>query len=481
VSSGGLGADVRARRTSAAETVRAALARIEAAESGSQPLNAFISRAADNAVVEAEAVDARIRNGESLPLAGVPVAVKDNICTVGMPTTCASRLLDGYRSPFEATVVQRLRAAGAVIIGKTNMDEFGMGSSTENSAYGPTLNPLDRSRVPGGSSGGSAAAVAADLVPVALGSETGGSVRQPAAFCGIVGIKPTYGRVSRYGLVAFASSLDQVGVFGRTVADAAQLLSVIAGHDPRDGTSATVAVPDLAGAAETGNAARALAGTVVGVPDEYFTGAPGSDVADACTAAITALERLGADVRRVNLPHTAHAVATYYLIATAEASANLSRFDGVRYGVRAADAASTGEVYEHTRGAGFGREVKRRIMLGTFALSAGYQDEYYGTAQRMRTLIARDFSDVFNAGVDVLFTPTTPTPAFRLGEKVHDPVAMYLSDIYTVTANLAALPALSLPIGAAADGLPVGGQFIAPRWGEPGMIRVAAALERELA
>jgi aspartyl-tRNA(Asn)/glutamyl-tRNA(Gln) amidotransferase subunit A len=480
-------------------TARAALSAVVTGESGPDRLNAFISFDYDAAIAEAQSIDARAAaraaagaagaTSKALPLAGVPVAVKDNICTVGLPTTCGSRLLADYRSPYEATVVRRLRAAGAVIAGKTNLDEFGMGSSTENSAFGVTRNPHDPARVPGGSSGGSAAAVAAGWVPAALGSETGGSVRQPAAFCGIVGIKPSYGTVSRYGLVAYASSLDQVGTFGRTVSDAALLLDVIAGHDPLDATAAQHAPPRLAAAAAEGadgaegaegaEGEQALRSLVIGVPDEYFPAELDAGIRAACDAALDALRRLGAEVRVVSLPHTHLAVPAYYVIATAEASSNLSRFDGVRFGMRPDDAASTLEVYERTRSGGFGAEVKRRIMLGTYALSAGYHDAYYGTAQRVRTLIQRDFSSVFADGVDVLFTPTTPTPAFRIGEKTADPYAMYLSDIFTVTANLAALPALSLPIGRS-GGLPVGGQLIAPRWRDDVMVRTAAALEREL-
>jgi aspartyl-tRNA(Asn)/glutamyl-tRNA(Gln) amidotransferase subunit A len=470
----------REGRSTAETTVRAAMADIVNGESGPARLNAVISFHYEGAVAAAADVDRRVRAGEDLRLAGVPVAVKDNICTLGLPTTCGSRLLAGYVSPFEATAVRRLRAAGAVIVAKTNLDEFGMGSSTENSAFGATRNPVDPERVPGGSSGGSAAAVAAGWVPVALGSETGGSVRQPAAFCGTVGIKPSYGRVSRYGLVAYASSLDQIGVFGRSVADAALMLDVIAGPDPLDATAAAHPPGPLAPTAMAQAGDRPLHGLVVGVPAEYFPGELHEGVRAACDAALDALRDLGATIRPVALPHTRHAVPAYYVIATAEASSNLSRFDGVRYGVRPGGAESTADVYEATRSAGFGSEVKRRILLGTYALSAGYHDQYYGTAQRVRTLICRDFDAVFGAGVDVLFSPTTPTPAFRIGEKIDDPYAMYLSDVFTVTANLAALPALSLPVGRTGT-LPVGGQFIAPRWREDLLVRAAAALEGELA
>lgn len=469
-----IAAAVNAGTFSARDLVRTSMARIVNGESGPGRANAFISFDYDNAMAQADRVDAAVRE-QPLRLAGVPVAIKDNICTLDFPTTCGSRVLAGYRSMFDATVIRRLRTAGAIIVGKTNLDEFAMGSSTENSALGVTPNPYDANRVAGGSSGGSAAAVARMMVPVALGSETGGSVRQPAAFCGVVGVKPSYGRVSRYGLVAFASSLDQVGICGRTVADAALVLEVIAGADPLDATTGTVAVPDLRVAQE-----QDANGLVIGVPREYFPAELDSGVAAACSAALERLRSLGATIREISLPHTKYAVPTYYVIAPAEASSNLARYDGVRYGVRARNAAATLDVYEASRSAGFGAEVKRRIMLGTYALSAGYYDEYYGTAQRVRTRICEDFDRVFAAGVDVLFTPTTPTPAFRIGEKTADPYEMYLSDIFTVTANLAALPALSLPIGTV-GGLPVGGQFIAPRWREHTMIRAAAALERDLA
>jgi aspartyl-tRNA(Asn)/glutamyl-tRNA(Gln) amidotransferase subunit A len=471
----------------ATATAGAAMAEIVRGESGPRRLNAFISFRYEDALAEAAAVDARIAAGERPALAGVPIAIKDNICTLGLPTTCGSRMLARYVSPYEATVVRRLRAAGAVAVGKTNLDEFGMGSSTEHSAFGTTRHPLDPGRVPGGSSGGSAAAVAAGWVPAALGSDTGGSVRQPASFCGIVGIKPSYGRVSRYGLVAYASSLDQVGVLAGTVEDAALLLQTIAGSDPLDATTATLVVPDYAAAARTARERQSLAGLVVGVPAEYFEDVD-AGVREACDNALDVLRALGADVRHVSLPHTHLAVPTYYIIAPAEASANLARYDGVRYGSRAAAGTSTSasasaqeaDLYAATRSAGFGAEVRRRIMLGTWALSAGYHDEYYGTAQRVRSLISGDFDRVFADGIDLLFTPTTPTTAFRIGEKTADPYEMYRSDIFTVTANLAALPALSLPVGSS-DGMPVGGQLIGGRWREDVMIAAAAALEGALA
>jgi len=435
-------------------------------------LNAFL--AFDDAAASRSAA-ALERGDDQSVLGGRAVAVKDNICTVDYPTTCGSRLLEGYRSPFDATAVRRVRAAGGVIVGKTNLDEFAMGSSTENSAFGPTKNPHDPTRVPGGSSGGSAAAVAAGIVPFALGSETGGSVRQPAAFCGIVGTKPTYGRVSRYGLVAFASSLDQIGTFAKTVAEAAQVLEVISGYDPLDSTTAAMNVPSLQAAAR-----QDVRGLTIGVPKEYFPAELDPAIAALCRQSLDRLANYGANVREISLPHTQYAVPTYYVIAPAEASSNLSRFDGVRYGNRAADAATTEEMYARTRSLGFGAEVKRRIMLGTYALSSGYYDAYYGQAQMVRGLITRDLRRAFDSGIDVLFTPTTPTIAFKLGEKSDDPYAMYLSDIFTVTANLAGIPAISLPIGRV-GGLPAGGQFMADRWREDLMIRAAAGLEWLLA
>jgi aspartyl-tRNA(Asn)/glutamyl-tRNA(Gln) amidotransferase subunit A len=404
-------------------------------------------------------------------LYGMPVAVKDNICTLEFTTTCGSRILEGYRSPYEATAVAKLKAAGALIAGKTNCDEFAMGSSTEHSAYGRVLHPLDKTRVPGGSSGGSAALVGAGAVPAALGSETGGSVRQPAAFCGIVGIKPTYGRVSRYGLVAFGSSLDQIGVFGRSVHDAARVLSVISGRDPRDSTCEDRDPLRLPTVPES------LQGFVVGLPKEYFPPELDPAVRRACERAIRMMKELGAAVREVSLPHTPYAVPTYYVIAPAEASSNLARYDGVRYGPRFNGAADLRTLYRSTRGQGFGPEVRRRILVGTYVLSSGYYDAYYRRAQQMRALIAQDFRNVFDRGVDLLFTPTVPTPAFKAGEKLADPIAMYMSDIFTVTANLAGLPAMSLPIGRV-KGLPIGGQLIGQAFLEDEMIEAAYALER---
>ena len=404
-------------------------------------------------------------------LYGMPVAVKDNICTLEFTTTCGSKILEGYRSPYEATVITKLKAAGALIAGKTNCDEFAMGSSTEHSAYGRSIHPLDKTRVPGGSSGGSAALVAAGAVPAALGSETGGSVRQPASFCGVVGIKPTYGRVSRYGLVAFGSSLDQIGALGRSVHDAARVLSVISGRDPKDATCEDRDPLRLPTVPES------LQGFVIGLPREYFPPDLDPAVRRACDRAVRLMKEQGAAVREVSLPHTQYAVPTYYVIAPAEASSNLARFDGVRYGPRAEGATDVRDLYRRTRGEGFGAEVRRRILVGTYVLSAGYYEAYYRRAQQMRALIAQDFRNAFDRGVDLLFTPTTPTPAFKAGEKLADPVAMYLSDIFTVTANLAGLPAVSLPVGRV-KGLPVGGQFIGQAFLEDEMLEAAYALER---
>ncbi|MGH7625239.1 MAG: Asp-tRNA(Asn)/Glu-tRNA(Gln) amidotransferase subunit GatA [Gemmatimonadaceae bacterium] len=454
---------------SAVAQVSQSFQRMSDVRAGADGLNCILWSARDRALAEARAIDARADRGA---LAGMPIAVKDNIATLDLPTTCGSRILEGYVSPYEATVITRLRDAGGVVIGKTNCDEFAMGSSTEYSAWGPARNPVDSSRVPGGSSGGSAAAVAANIVRVALGSETGGSVRQPAAYCGVVGVKPTYGRVSRYGLVAFASSLDQIGVFGATVQDAAIVMELIAGRDARDATSVDRAVPRYRDAA-----GRPLAGLVIGRPREYFPPTLDSRVAALCDRALDAMRAAGADVRDVSLPHTELAIPVYYIIAPAEASSNLARFDGVRYGARVAGAGLRA-MYEHTRSRGFGPEVTRRILLGTYVLSAGYYDAYYRKAQEVRTLITRDFERVFASGVHVLFTPTAPTPAFPLGAK-SDPYEMYLNDIFTATANLAGVPGMSIPVGRL-EGLPVGGQFMAAHFDEFAMFRAAFGLERVL-
>jgi len=464
--------DVAAGRVTASSTVDAAIARATEVKAGRDGLNVFAWTDDDDAREQARAITARLADTTPGALPGVPVAVKDNIATLTMPTTCGSRILQGYVSPYEATVVKKLRDAGAVIFGKTNMDEFAMGSSTEHSAYGPTRNPVAPDRVPGGSSGGSAAAVASGIVSIALGSETGGSVRQPASFCGIVGVKPTYGRVSRFGLVAFASSLDQVGVFGATVADAARGLGVVAGHDPMDSTSAALPVPDYLESASVD-----VKGLVVGLPKEYFPPSLDPAIRARCDAAVERLRALGATIREVSLPHTDLAIPVYYIVAPAEASSNLARFDGVRYGLRVEGDGLRG-MYEATRSRGFGPEVTRRILLGTYVLSAGYYDAYYRKAQQVRTLIADDFRRVFESGVHVLFTPTAPTTAFPIGA-ISDPYEMYLSDIFTATANLAGVPAMSVPIGRI-DGLPVGGQFLASHFDEARMFAAAFALERAL-
>jgi aspartyl-tRNA(Asn)/glutamyl-tRNA(Gln) amidotransferase subunit A len=437
-------------------------------------LNAFLAVYADDAIAQARDIDRRAGAGGAGPLAGMVVAVKDVICMAGKKVTCGSKFLEGFESPYDATVVRRLRDADAVVIGKTNMDEFAMGSSNENSAFGPVKNPRDPERVPGGSSGGSAAAVAAGLATTALGTDTGGSIRQPAALCGVVGLKPTYGRVSRYGLVAFASSFDQIGPFAGTVRDVADVLSVIAGHDPLDSTSADVPVPDYAAAIETGGGD--LSGLRVGIPKEYFPEGLDSDIRGAVMAMVGLLEKAGASVREVSLPHTDYTIATYYILTTAEASSNLARYDGARYGRRAADPKDLHEMYTRSRSEGFGDEVKRRIMLGTYVLSAGYYDAYYRKGQKVRRLIRDDFDAAFR-DVDVLVTPTTPTTAFRFGEKTDDPLTMYLSDIFTVSANLAGLPGISIPCGRDSRNLPIGLQLLGRRFDEQTILRTADYLE----
>lgn len=456
-------------QVSAVELVRLFLGRIEKHDGR---LNAFLHLCPERALAEAAAVDRARAAGEPLgPLAGVPVAIKDNLCTRGIPTTCASKMLAGYTPPYDAHVVEKLRSAGAVLLGKLNLDEFAMGSSTENSAFGPTRNPWDLERTPGGSSGGPAAAVAACLSAVALGSDTGGSVRQPASFCGVTAIKPTYGRVSRYGLVAFASSLDQVGPLGRSVRDAARMLSVVAGHDPRDATSVATATEPYED--ECGKAVR---GMRVGVVQEGLGQGCDSDVTGALAKAVDTLRTLGCEPVEISLPHLRYAVSTYYIVAPAEASSNLARFDGVRYGlrVRGGDLIDT---YGKTRAAGFGPEVKRRIMLGTYALSAGYYDAFYLKAQKVRTLIWQDYQAAF-AKCDVLVSPTAPTPAFLLGEKLSDPLAMYLQDIFTLPISLAGIPAVSVPCGFSGQGLPIGMQVCAPAFMEGRLVRIAHAFEQ---
>jgi aspartyl-tRNA(Asn)/glutamyl-tRNA(Gln) amidotransferase subunit A len=433
-------------------------------------IHAFLHVMTEVALAQAEAADAKIAAGESQPLTGIPVALKDILVTTDAPTTAASKILEGYVSPYDGTVVSRLREQGAVFVGKTNTDEFAMGSSTENSAFGPTLNPWDTARVPGGSSGGSAASVAARQAILSLGSDTGGSIRQPAGFCGVVGLKPTYGRVSRFGLIAFASSLDQIGPFSRTVEDAALMLGAIAGKDPRDATSVPGEVPDFRSQLRTD-----LRGVRVGIAREY--GVPGMEpgVTAATDAAIRQLEALGAELVDVSLPHTEYALATYYITAPAEASANLSRFDGVKYGLRV-DRPTLLDTYRTTRGEGFGSEVKRRIMLGTYALSSGYYDAYYVKAQKVRTLIKQDFERAFER-VDVIAGATSPTVAFPLGARTNDPYQMYLADVFTIPANMAGIPGISLP-GGFSDGLPVGFQLLGKPFDEAGLLGVAHAYEQ---
>ena len=463
-----IAADVSTGRVSAREVLDAHLARIDARESEVHAFNLVLR---DQAAAAADAIDTRIKNGDNPGrLAGVPIALKDNMCTRGVDTTCSSRILEGWKPPYDATAVQKLAAEGAVVVGKTNLDEFAMGSSTENSAFGPTRNPLDTSRVPGGSSGGSAAAVAAGFAAGSLGSDTGGSIRQPAALCGLVGVKPTYGVVSRYGLVAFASSLDQIGPFTHTVEDAAILTEVIAGHDPMDSTSIPQPAPNLVDVLGAG-----VKGLRIGRVADLPEGAD-PDVLARLDEAFEALARAGATIVDVTLPSLSFALTAYYLIAPAEASSNLARYDGVRYGKRVA-AGDINTMYADTRESGFGDEVKRRIMLGTYALSAGYYDAYYGKALKVRRLIADDFARAY-ADADVVLTPTSPSVAFRFGSKTDNPLAMYLCDIFTIPTNLAGHPAMSVPFGTGQDGMPVGVQVLAPTLGEPVMFRVAAELER---
>ncbi|WP_075866430.1 Asp-tRNA(Asn)/Glu-tRNA(Gln) amidotransferase subunit GatA [Carboxydothermus islandicus] len=460
---------IKAKEISALEVAKATFDRIEAVE---PKIQAYVTVTRELGLKMAREVDEKIARGEDPgPLAGVPVAIKDNMSTAGIRTTCSSKILENYIPPYDATVVEKLKAAGAVFTGKTNLDEFAMGSSTENSRFFPTKNPWDLERVPGGSSGGSAASVAAGEAVVALGSDTGGSIRQPAAFCGIVGLKPTYGAVSRYGLVAFASSLDQIGPFARTVEDAALLLNVIAGHDPKDSTSADIEYPDYLSFLN-----QDIKGLKIGLPKEYFIDGIDAGVKKAIDDAIKVLESLGAVFEEVSLPHTKYSLPVYYLIAPAEASSNLARYDGVRYGYRDFEAEDVVEMFSRTRAEGFGAEVKRRIMLGTYALSAGYYDAYYLKALKVRTLIKEDFDRAFTK-VDLLLTPTTPTPAFKFGEKTSDPVSMYLSDIFTMAVNLAGLPGISVPAGF--DGhLPVSFQLIGKPFDEGTLLKVAHAFEQ---
>ena len=487
---------IKSGEVTAEEVARDALRLIEEKDPA---INAYLAVRPESVIADAQDVDRRVSAGESTgPLAGVPIAIKDAICTKGLETTCASRILEGFVPPYDATVIARLREADAVILGKTNMDQFGMGSSNENTGFEICKNPLDTARVPGGSSGGSAAALAAGTAVLALGEDTGGSIRQPAAFCGVVGLKPTYGRVSRYGIIAYGSSFDQVGPMARNVEDCARLLGVIAGHDHMDTTSSSEAVPDY-----TATLKRGIEGLRIGVPEEYMAEGLDGAVKESVGRAIERMETLGARVESVHLPHTEYAVAAYYILVTAEASSNLARYDGVKYGYRGNDegpsagegASTAGEaggvaasqtlapedrlddMYGSTRSGGFGLEVKRRIMLGTYVLSAGYYDAYYDKAQRVRTLIKGDFDQAFEK-VDLIVTPTTPTTAFRVGEKIGDPLQMYLSDIYTVPINLAGVPAISLPCGKDPDGMPIGLQIIGPHFGEERILRAAFAFEK---
>jgi aspartyl-tRNA(Asn)/glutamyl-tRNA(Gln) amidotransferase subunit A len=460
-----------AGEVTAVEIVRAYFLRIGQVES---KIRAYVTQTKDAALQQAADLDARLKGWrKTLPLTGMPLAIKDNLCTDGLPTTCASRMLQHFVPPYDATVIAKLRAQDYLLLGKTNLDEFAMGSSTEHSAFGPSRNPWNLHCVPGGSSGGSAAAVAADECVAALGSDTGGSIRQPAAFCGVVGLKPTYGRVSRYGLIAFASSLDQVGPITKNVSDAALLLGAIAGHDPMDSTSADLPVPDYGKALKK----KDLKKLTVGVPIEFFAEGLDSEVEQAVRAAISELKNLGGTIKEIHLPRTDAAVAVYYVIATAEASSNLARYDGVKFGLRAKETKDLLDLYTKTRQEGFGPEVKRRIMLGTYALSSGYYDAYYAKAQAVRTLICQDFRDAFN-DVDLIVAPVTPTPAFRLGEKSEDPLQMYLSDIYTISVNLAGLPAISVPCGISTGGLPIGLQLIARAFEEETLLRAAHAYEQ---
>jgi aspartyl-tRNA(Asn)/glutamyl-tRNA(Gln) amidotransferase subunit A len=457
------------RKISARELTAEYFSRIE---KRNPELNAYLALSKERANEQAARVDALVAKGERLPrLAGVPLAIKDVLSTTGTRTTCGSKILETYVPPYDATAIERLDRAGAIFLGKTNCDEFAMGSSNENSAYGPVQNPAAPGRVPGGSSGGSAAAVAADLAVVSLGTDTGGSIRQPGACCGVPAMMPTYGRVSRYGLIAFASSLDRIGPFGRTVRDVAEVLGLMAGADSNDSTCAAVPVPDYA----TGLDAP-IAGLRIGVPEEYFSAGLDAEVRRKVDAGIALLEKLGCRRVPIRLPHTEFAIATYYIIATAEASSNLARYDGVRYGLRA-EASTLSEMYRKTRRQGFGAEVKRRIMLGTYALSSGYYDAYYLRAQKVRTLLARDFTQAFER-VDAIVTPTMPTPPFKLGERTADPLQMYLADIYTVTGSLAGLPGISVPCGKTSNSLPVGMQILAPHFSEGSVLQIAHNFER---
>ncbi|SEM41311.1 aspartyl/glutamyl-tRNA(Asn/Gln) amidotransferase subunit A [Syntrophus gentianae] len=460
---------IRNGEVTSTEIVQSVFGRIDAVE---EKVHAYITLMRESALEEAKMADERIRAGQIKALTGIPIALKDIYCTQGVRTTCGSRILENYVPPYDATVITKLREAGAVFTGKTNMDEFAMGSSTETSYYGVTRNPWDLERIPGGSSGGSAAAVAADECIASLGSDTGGSIRQPAALCGVVGMKPTYGRVSRFGLVAFASSLDQIGPFTKDVEDCAILLNTIVGYDPRESTSVPVEVPDYRDFLN-----RGIEGWTVGIPREYFVEGIDPEVRAAIEQAIKTVEGLGAKCREISLPHTEYSVAVYYIVAPAEASSNLARYDGVKYGFRVAESRDLLDMYKKTRSAGFGAEVKRRIMIGTYALSSGYYDAYFKKASQVRGLIKRDFDEALQ-GCDVILTPTTPTPAFKIGEKTDDPMQMYLSDIFTISTNLAGIPGISLPCGYTQGGLPIGVQFLAGHFEEGKLLQVASAYEK---
>jgi aspartyl-tRNA(Asn)/glutamyl-tRNA(Gln) amidotransferase subunit A len=461
---------VQERKTTSMALIESFYARIQKEDA---EIGAYLTLTKERAMGQADRIDRMAAAGTPLPpLGGVPVGIKDVMCTRGVRTTAGSKILDNFIPPYDCTAVARLEAAGAVVLGKLNCDEFAMGSSNENSAFHPVRNPRDQTRVPGGSSGGSAAAVAADMAVVTLGSDTGGSIRQPAAFCGVVGLMPTYGRVSRYGLIAFASSLDHIGPLAKNVKDAAIVLRTIAGRDPMDSTSAELPVPDYEAELE-----KPVRGLKIGMAKEYFGEGLEPGIRKAVEAAVQALAKLGCEVVPVSLPHSEYAIPTYYLVATAEASSNLARFDGVRYGYRAKNARTLSEMYRRTRDGGFGAEVKRRIMLGTYALSAGYYNAYYLKAQKVRTLLTQDFAEAFKK-VDAIVTPTTPTAAFKLGEKVNDPLAMYLADIYTVTADLAGIPGISVPCGRTRENLPIGLQILGKHFDESTILRVAHAYEK---
>ena len=463
---------IRSGGVSALQIAESVFLRINAVE---DRVHAYIRLMKEEAMAAAARADESIQKGDLQPLTGIPIALKDIVCTRGIPTTCGSRILHNFVPPYNATVVEKLAQAGAVFVGKANMDEFAMGSSTETSAFGPTRNPWDLERIPGGSSGGSAAAVAAGECIASIGSDTGGSIRQPAALCGVVGMKPTYGRVSRFGLIAFASSLDQIGPFTRDVEDCAIMMNVLAGYDPKESTSVRAEVPDY-----RQFIGRDVQGWRIGIPEEYFIEGIDPEVSAAVRNAVETIRRCGASIVEISLPHTRYCVAVYYIIAPAEASSNLARYDGVRYGFRAADARDLAEMYQMSRRQGFGAEVKRRIMIGTYALSAGYYDAYYGKASQVRALIRRDFDEAFTK-CDAILTPTSPTPAFRLGEKTDDPPQMYLSDIFTISANLAGIPGISVPCGFSASGLPIGVQFLAGHFEEGKLLQLASAYEKSAA